>query len=95
MKKYLKIKIVKNDNLEEAFGAYKEGSFKDDEAVIILNVYTTLLASVENNLDFKEFIIETMMHEFGHCLEEVFEKDFDEEFIQRITQTYIDKYGKK
>jgi hypothetical protein len=38
--------------------------------------------------------IETIMHEIGHALEEFYNLEFDEDRIDRITETYRDKYSK-
>ena len=87
---HLHIKIYRDDNVE-GFAAY---CAQDDNETktILMNVYATFAASVENNIDAKEFIIQNLMHEFGHALEEYYNKNFDEDFIEKAVQTYFDKY---
>jgi len=86
----LNIKIYRDDNIE-GFAAYCAQDDKDTKT-ILMNVYATLAASVDNQIDAKEFIIQNLMHEFGHALEEYYEKEFDENFIEKAVQTYFDKY---
>jgi hypothetical protein len=88
--KTTKLEIWKDDDCE-GFGAFLAGS-SSDRPMIVLNVASTLLASKEHDINAKEFFIETLMHEFGHFLEEMFDKDFDEDFIEKCIQSYRDKY---
>ena len=60
-----------------------------------MNVYATFAAAVSNNTNAKEFIIQNLMHEFGHALEEYFGKEFDEDFIEKTVESYFEKYGDK
>lgn len=86
----LSIKIYRDDNLE-GFAAY-HAQDESETKTILMNVYATFAASVENNIDVKEFIIQNLMHEFGHALEEYYQKEFDEDFIEKAVQSYFDKY---
>lgn len=86
----LHIKIYRDDNIE-GFAAYCAQD-KNETKTILMNVYATFAASVENDIDAKEFIIQNLMHEFGHALEEYYNKNFDEDFIEKAVQTYFDKY---
>lgn len=95
IKKILNIKVVKADDMEEGFAAFVAGREEHEDPTILFNVSATLNCSIENNINFKEFLIWSMMHEFGHCLEEAFEKDFDEQFIERVVESYRSRYGKK
>lgn len=89
--KHIKLEIWKDDSCE-GFGAFCVGSSKK-KPMIVLNVASTLLACKEHDIDNKEFFIETLMHEFGHCLEEIFNKEFDEVFIEKVIESYRKKYG--
>jgi len=94
-KQRLEIEIRKTDDLEEGFAAYLVGSVKDKKPIILLNVFTTFATSIGEGLttaDTKQIIIESIMHEFGHAMEEFFDKEFDEEFIERAILTYREKY---
>lgn len=86
----INIKIYRDDNIE-GFAAYCAQD-KNETKTILMNVYATFTASVENDIDAKEFIIQNLMHEFGHALEEYYNKNFDEDFIEKAVQTYFDKY---
>lgn len=87
----IKLEIWKDDECE-GFAAFCAGSSKD-KPMIVLNVGSTLLAAIENNIDPKELFIENLMHEFGHFLEELMGKEFDEELIEKCIQSYRDKYA--
>jgi hypothetical protein len=39
----------------------------------------------------KRMVIETLMHEFGHALEEYMDLEFDEGWIDQATESYFDK----
>lgn len=86
-----KMEIWKDDECE-GFAAFCAGS-STDRPMIVLNVGSTLLAAIENNIDPKELIIENLMHEFGHFIEELMKKEFDEELIEKCIQSYRDKYA--
>lgn len=86
----MKLEIWKDDDCE-GFAAFCAGSSKD-KPMIVLNVAATLMVCIENNISPKELFIENMMHEFGHFLEELMEKEFDEEMIEKIIQSYREKY---
>lgn len=94
MKNNFKIQIVKNDDID-AFGAYASPSIKKNEfGVILFNLEANLVASIEHNdITFKEMFIETIMHEIGHALEEFYDLEFDEDRIERITESYRQKYS--
>ena len=89
----MKLEIWKDDDFE-GFAAFCAGSSKD-KPMIVLNIGATLMACIENNIEPKEILIENLMHEFGHFLEELMDKEFDEELIEKIIQSYRDKYGVK
>ena len=87
-KNIIKIQIIRDDNID-AFGAYAEGA-----DIILLNVEAHLICSIEEKVDFKEIVLETLMHEFGHCIEEKLKLEFSEDRIERIVESYRNKYGK-
>lgn len=60
-----------------------------------MNIEATFQASAENELNAKEFLIENIMHEVGHSLEEYFGVEFNEERIENIIEKYRLKYGKQ
>ena len=88
------IVVLKDDEID-AFGAYASTSVKEGEAIVLLNVEANLGTSLEHEIPLKEMMVETLMHEVGHALEEWFDLEFDEERIDRITQSYRDKYSTK
>ena len=93
----MKIEVKKYDGLG-AFGAFAKGSVKDGNAIILIDTQTIfkdgeLIYDDGSKVDLstqdrKKILIETLMHEFGHALEEFFETEFDEDFIEQITLSY-------
>ena len=93
----MKIEVKKYDGLG-ALGAFAKGSVKDGNAIIIIDTQTIfkdgeLIYDDGSKVDLstqdrKKILIETLMHEFGHALEEFFETEFDEDFIEQITLSY-------
>ena len=91
-----KIKVFKDDEIE-AFGAYASSSIKNNAfGVVLFNLEANLATSIEEkDISFKEMFVETIMHEVGHALEEFYDLEFDEDRIDRITDSYREKYLKK
>ena len=87
----MKLEIWKDDNCD-GFAAWCAES-SNNKPMIVLNLGASLMASIESNTEPKELIIENLMHEFGHFLEELFKKDFDEEFIEKVIESYRIQYG--
>lgn len=92
----MEFEIKVHDGLD-AFGAYLRPSAKNGEAKIFIDGKAIfkdgelLVDGKEFNLcnDIKkEILIETLMHEFGHALEDFFDKEFGEEFIENCVQKY-------
>lgn len=94
----LKIKVVRDDSIP-AFGAWH--SCKDKKCpnnnVILLNleahfgdmVYAD--GSPVRKLSAKrsfDILIETLMHEFGHALEQFFKSEFSEQRMEKITASF-------
>ena len=93
----MKIEVIKYDGLN-AFGAFCKDSVKNGSGIILIDTQTifkdgelifedgsTVIMDSEEK---KRVLIETMMHEFGHALEELFNTEFEEDFIEQITMSY-------
>jgi hypothetical protein len=90
-KKKFKITAYKNDDLD-GFAAYKAGSIKDEGGgIAILNIEANLVAGIENDIPLKEMLVETLMHEVGHALEEWYDLEFSEDRIEKIIESYRNK----
>lgn len=89
--KTFKIKVIRYEDID-AFGAYATTSVKKDEGLVLLNVESNLLASLdEPDISFKEMIVSTLMHEIGHALEEWFDMEFSEDRLENIIDSYYQK----
>lgn len=89
----MKIRVERADDFE-GFAAYLIGTCKNP--IFLMNIYALLNMSVQEKLptkEIKEIVITSLMHEFGHLLEEQLEKEFDEEFIQKVSEEWgiVDK----
>lgn len=85
----IEITVIKDDKLA-GFGAYAKG-----KNIILFNVVAHLIASIEEEIPIKEIMLETLMHEFGHCMEEKLGLEFSEDRIHKIIESYQEKYGKE
>ena len=85
-KQHINISINRDDEID-AFGAYVIGEDK-----ILFNIEGTLMASLENNISFREIVVEILMHEFGHYLEELLKIEFSEKRINKIIKSYFKKF---
>ena len=93
----MKIEIKKYDGLG-ALGGFAQGSVKDGTGIILINtkalfkdgelVFEDGSAVKMDAEERKRILIETVMHEFGHALEEFLDSEFDEDFIERVTESY-------
>lgn len=92
----MEFKIIRNDDIP-AFGGWKAGSLQAGEPVILLNVLATFHPSpvdthgepVEMDAEERRYLmIETLMHEFGHALQEYFGLEFSEDRIEEIVEGY-------
>ncbi len=91
-KKKFKIQVYKNDEID-GFAAYASPSIKKNEfGVVVFNLEASLGVCIEENISFKEMFVETIMHEVGHALEEFYDLEFSEERIEKITDSYRQKY---
>lgn len=90
----LKLRIEKADGLK-GFAAYEVSPAKSENKKVLLNVYATFLSSLEADMPAKEIMIQNLMHEFGHILEQWFGLNFSEKRMHKFTDSYIEKYGNK
>jgi len=95
MQNNFKIKIFQNDELN-AFGAYASKSIKNGLGIVLFNLEANLETTLEHkDISFKEMFVETIMHEVGHALEEFYDLNFSEERIDKIIDSYREKYRKE
>lgn len=92
--KTFKITALRDDEIE-AFGAYLSPSIKRSDGIVLLNIEALVELSIEYDVDLKELIVETLMHEIGHALEEWYDLSFDEDRIDRIINSFRDKLEKQ
>ena len=93
----MKIEIKKYDGLG-ALGGFAQGSVNNGKGIILIDtksifkdgelIYEDGETVVMDNNEKKRVLIETIMHEFGHALEEFFEAEFEEDFIEQATMSY-------
>ncbi len=93
-KTQLHIEIQKADGMQ-GFAAYQVSPARSKKRVVLLNVYATLLSALEEQLNPKQLILEHLMHEFGHILQEWLDTEFNEEELEKIIQSYCEKYHEK
>ncbi len=87
-KNRFKIDVCRYDDMD-AFGAYVLDSIGQPEnGLILLNIEGSFGACIDNDLSVKELLIEVLMHEVGHALEEWFECEFNEDRIEKIIESY-------
>jgi hypothetical protein len=93
MENNFKIQVIQNDELD-AFGAYASTSIKKGLGIVLFNLEANLETSLEHrDISFKEMFVETIMHEAGHALEEFYDLNFSEERIDKIIDSYREKYS--
>lgn len=92
--KTIKITVRRDDNLAGGFAAYLAPSLTNDGvAQVLLNVEATFHAAAANQEDPVHFVIENVMHEIGHALQEFFGREFSEEQVEGIVEQYRERYG--
>ena len=91
LNKPFKITAFNDDNLE-GFGGYLAKSIKEGQGFVILNLEAHLTTSIEQDMSLKEIVVETLMHEVGHALEEWYDLEFNEDRIEAIIDSYREKY---
>ena len=96
-----RVRVYREDTIP-AFGGWCEGSLKAGEPAILLNVAACLLPCVDEDgsevlhtvEEKKWLMISTLMHEFGHALQEFFDLEFTEERIEALAEAYACRYLK-
>jgi hypothetical protein len=89
----IKINIIRDDDME-AFGAFWH-PFSESPKVpllIALNVEAHMQPTVGTTEQKKREIIITLMHEFGHALEYLFDLPANEEAIRNAEEAWIKKH---
>lgn len=74
-------------------GAYKTGSFKEGEPVIMFSMdfFTETMSEIppeERLEEFKDGLLQTLTHEFCHAMQEYLNKEYDEFEVDRIISLY-------
>jgi hypothetical protein len=87
--------IVFRDDTIPAFAAYIKDSVKSGIPIVFLNISSTFICAVEENVEAKEIFITSLMHEFGHALEDFFDLPVNEEFMHRVTEKFQEEYHKR
>lgn len=82
----INIKIWRDNSLP-AFAAWCAGSL-ESEGAILLNVRAHFDAARDLDDDAFALMMQTLTHEFGHALEEYFGREFDEERVQQLAESY-------
>lgn len=83
----VKIKVVREDGIP-AFAAWVDGSLKDGQGEILLNVEACLGELVDEDgnptckMNRAQVVIGSLMHEFGHALEDVLCVSHDEVMVE-------------
>jgi hypothetical protein len=93
----MRISVYRNDDIP-AFGAYlrKDGP-PANTPIILINVEALFSEFIDENgnvepatvYDRKRFLIETMMHEFGHVIEHFLGLEDNEEEIERAIASWV------
>lgn len=86
------ISAIRYDKMN-AFGAYLSPSIKNGKGLVFLNIEGTIGACLENDINPKELIVETLMHEVGHALEQWYDIEFSENRMEEIIEEYRRKNG--
>jgi len=76
-----KVSVYIDNELEGGFAAYLTDGKNNNK--ILVNVEAIFEVS-ENTQEFKEALIEVVMHEVGHHMEEILDFEFSEERIDEI-----------
>jgi hypothetical protein len=95
IRKEFRCEIVVDDSLP-AFGAHwiPEDPDADDCDIIAINLGSCLICSmVEPDVSFKELVVETLMHEFGHCVERWVGLELSEERVEALVAAYHQKFS--
>ena len=88
-----KIVVVRGDDIP-AFGAWGSGSLKDEQGLIILNVEACLENMADENgkpveMNRARVVVETLMHEFGHAVEEALGIEHSDTLIEDASNKFF------
>jgi hypothetical protein len=88
-----KIKVVRNDVIP-AFAAWCEGSLVAEDGTVLLNVDACLEELMDEDgkpvqMNRARIVVESLMHEFGHAVEEALGLEHDEELIEDATAKFF------
>ena len=86
--------VIKRDDEINGFACYHARD-KNDTKTVLMNVEATFIAGITENMDIKRIMVENLMHEFGHALEEFYKLEFNEDFIEKAVQSYYDMAEKQ
>jgi hypothetical protein len=87
------VKVVKQDL--EGFGAWCAESLKENDGTILLNLEACLGELVNEDgtqapgCNRARLVVETLMHEFGHSVEEALGLNHDEDFIEESASKFF------
>lgn len=77
------------------FGGYVVGSMRDGRPLVYLNLSAALLVQLLEGVSAREVIVETLMHEVGHALEEWADLEYSDERLERMIDAYRERYGRE
>lgn len=77
------------------FGAYVVGSMRAGRPIVYLNLSAALLVQLLEGVPAREMIVETLMHEVGHALEEWAGLEYSDARLERIIDAYRERYGRE
>ena len=85
MKKEILVEIAnKNDTF--SFASFCKGDKNSDTLKIRLNLKNIFLACAEHDLDFYDFVTESVVHELLHGFQEIFKRKFSEKEVEEILE---------
>jgi len=89
----LKVKVARCDKIP-AFGAWADGSLKNGDGVILLNVEAVFGDLVDDKgkivkCNRARVLVETLMHEFGHAVENALGIKYDDTMIENASSKYF------
>lgn len=91
-KKKISVEIFRDDDVG-GFACYLRPSvIVSGKAIVKLNIEATMHASVANGLNPKEFLVQNIMHEVGHAMEDFLDIELGEDTIEEMVEQYKSKY---
>ena len=87
MTKALRVKITPENDIP-AFAGYLSGSTRDPQISIVVNIEAMVnaVADKENEITFEEIFTTSVVHELLHAFQEVYEREFDEEEVEKVLE---------